>query len=90
MLLSAFDSLFTNLGSSHSYNTRNADNYHFEIHKIRNAISDGPKIWNSIPNELKKCKQICRTKSVANSMLSEMNCLYNIFYDINYIVDFSK
>ena len=26
----------------------------------------------------------------ANSMLSELNCLYNIFYDVNYIVDFSK
>ena len=26
----------------------------FKIHKIRNAISDGPKIWNSIPNEFKK------------------------------------
>ena len=51
LLPSAFDSLFTNLGSSHSYNTRNAENYRFEIHKIRNAISDGPKIWNNIPNE---------------------------------------
>ena len=43
LLPSAFDLLFTNLGSSHSYNTRNAENYHFEIHKIRNAISDGLK-----------------------------------------------
>ena len=51
LLPSAFDALFTNLGSSHSYYTRNADNYRFEI--IRNAISDGPKIWNSIPNEFK-------------------------------------
>ena len=24
------------------------------------------------------------------SLLSELNCLYNIFYDVNYIVDFSK
>ena len=62
LLSSAFDSLFTNLGSSHSFNTRNVDNYRFEIHKIRNAISDGPKVWNSIPNELKKCKHINQFK----------------------------
>ena len=51
LLPSAFDSLFTNLGSSHSYKARDADDYRFEIHKVRNAISDGPKIWNSIRNE---------------------------------------
>ena len=73
---SVFDYLFTHLGSSHSYDTRNADNYRFEIHKMRNAISDGPKIWNNIPNEFfktantsinlkRKCVNICRTKSVA-------------------------
>ena len=74
MLLSAFDLLFTNLGSSHSYNTRNADNYHFEIHKIRNAISDGPKIWNSIPNELKKCKNMNQFKKKMCKYLQNQIC----------------
>ena len=71
---SAFDSLFANLGSSQSYNTRNADNYRFEIHKIRNAISDGPKIWNCIPNEFKKCKHINQFKKKMRKYLQNQIC----------------
>ena len=74
LLPSTFDSLFTNLGSSHSYNTRNADNYHFEIHKIRNAILDGPKIWNSIPNEFKKYKFMNQFKKKMCKNLQNQIC----------------
>ena len=78
LLPSVFDSLFTNLGRSHSYNTRNAFNYHFRIRKMKCAISDGPKIWSGMPNEFKTCKHIdqfkkkmtniCRNNSVAFGM----------------------
>ena len=63
LLPNSFDSLFTNLGNSHSYNTRNTINFRVKIHKVKSVISSGPKLWNSLPKEIKKCKGIKQFKN---------------------------
>ena len=59
----SFDSLFTNLGNCHSYNTRNTINFWVKIHKVKSVISAGPKLWNSLPKEIKKYKGIKQFKN---------------------------
>ena len=63
LLPNSFDSLFTNLGNSHSYNTRNMINFRIKIHKVKSVISSGQKLWNSLPKEIKKCKGIKQFKN---------------------------
>ena len=63
LLPNSFDSLFTNLGNSHSYNTRNTINFRVKIHKVKSVITAGRKLWNSLPKEITKCKGIKQFKN---------------------------
>ena len=82
LLPSAFDSLFTNLGSSHtcSYNTsRNADNYRFEI-KLQNKkcyigwTQNMEQYTHNVPNEFKKCKFMNQFKKKMRKYLQNQIC----------------
>ena len=56
MLPTSFDHLFTDLENIHNYNTGSKTNYHFDIHKIKSSLIDGPKFWNLLPREEKILK----------------------------------
>ena len=53
MLPQSFNNIFTILKDVHGHNTRNKTNYRIDVHKINGLLYTGPKIWNSLPNEVK-------------------------------------
>ena len=69
MLPKSFDNMFTNMESIHGYNTRNKDSYRPEIHKVKNIISLGPTIWNSLPRDIRTIKNISAFKKAVVSHL---------------------
>ena len=62
MLPHSFDGLFTEHQSNHSYNTRNKGDYQFHMFRMRTILNTGPKIWNSLPKNVKCSKSISQFK----------------------------
>jgi len=72
LLPRSFDNLFTNMKDVHNYDTRNKNSYRSDIHKLKNVISTGPKLWNSLPNEIKAVNHVNKFKSNLVSYLKTM------------------
>ena len=58
LLPKSFDLLFVNLESIHNYNTRNKENYRLDIHKTKSVLTSGPKLWNSLPCDLRTATSV--------------------------------
>ena len=58
ILPKSFDHLFVNLESIHDYNTRNKKNYRLDIHRTKSVLTNGPKLWNSLPYDLKTASSV--------------------------------
>ena len=69
LLPTSFDHLFTNLESIHNYDTRNKTNYRFEIHRTKSVLTDGPKLWNSLPYETRTASSVNMFKNKRISLL---------------------
>ena len=73
-----FSEYFTKHEQTHNYNTRNAQDY--SINKTKKSFSDravrncGPSFWNSLENDIKKCKD---TKEFRNNLKSNLLSSYN-------------
>ncbi len=63
MLPQSFDGCFVTNKDTHTYNTRNKDNFKSYIGKIKTIFTNGPKIWNALPNELKHTKSLSLFRS---------------------------
>ncbi len=72
MLPKSFDNMFTNMESIHDYNTRYKDSYRSEIHKVKNILSLGPKIWNSLPRDIRAINHISTFKKAVVTHLKLM------------------
>ena len=53
LLPKSFDNVFKDMKGIHKYDTRHKDNYCYEIHKLNNVLSSGPKAWNGLPSDIK-------------------------------------
>ena len=69
MLPQSFDNIFTVLKDVHGHNTRNKANYLIDVHKIKGLLYTGPKIWNSLPNEIKTAKSFGQFKRKVTTFL---------------------
>ena len=73
-----FSNYFTKHVETHKYNTRNAQDY--SINKSNKVFSDravrncGPIFWNSLNNEIKRCKN---TKEFRNSLKKHLLSNYS-------------
>ena len=70
LLPQSFDNMFTKRKDIHTYNTRNKDNYQISAHKIKGILHTGPRIWNSLPYNIKNAKSISQFKTKLYSYLS--------------------
>ena len=51
------------------------DSYRSEIHKLTDVMSLGPRLWNSLPSEIKAAKYVNKFKNaIVNHMLNSV-CL---------------
>ena len=62
LLPRSFDDMFINMKTIHNYNTGGRDNYRADIHKWTNVLTRGPRLWNSLPKEIKAAKHISEFK----------------------------
>ena len=63
----SFDHAFTELGSTHKYDTRNRNNYRHEVHKIKSVFDTGPKLWNKLPESIKNVASLnCFKKTISD------------------------
>ena len=69
--------LFTNLGNSQSYNTRNTITFRVEIHTMKSVISAEPKFWNSLPKEIKKNAKVPNISK--QEYVTTCRIMHNIF-----------
>jgi hypothetical protein len=67
MLPKSFDGMFTCLKDIHHYNTRHRDNY--QLHKSSTTVSNGLRIWNQIPSDIKHVNNIGLFKREVLSLL---------------------
>ena len=72
MLPKSFDGIFTEHKSNHSYNTRNKCDYLLGIHRIKNILNTGPKIWNELPKHVKCSKTIGQFKKNIKDIVSSL------------------
>jgi len=73
MLPKVFDNMFTDMKSIHDYDTRNKDSLRPEIHKVTNIITIGPKVWNSLPKNIKAVKNISAFKKGVINLLKHVD-----------------
>ena len=63
----SFDHAFTELGSTHKYDTRNRNNYRHEVHKIKSVFDTVPKLWNKLPESIKNVASLnCFKKTISD------------------------
>ena len=62
LLPKSFDNIFKDMKGIHKYDTRNKDNYQYEIHKMNNILSCGPRIWNGLQNSIKSASHLSSFK----------------------------
>ena len=63
LLPRSFDNVFINMKSIHNYDTRGKDNYRAEVHRLNNGLSLGPRLWNSLPKEMKEANCLSKFKT---------------------------
>ena len=63
LLPRSFDNVFINMKSIHKYDTRGTDNYRAEVHRLNNVLSLGPRLWNSLPKEMKEANCLSKFKT---------------------------
>jgi len=69
LLPQSFNKCFTSNNDFHNYDTRNKENFNTRISKVKNLFTNGPKIWNDLPNELKHAKTLNQFKRKLKSQL---------------------
>ena len=76
-LPSVFDTFFTQVNKRHNYNTRSASNTFYTLPKVRtnygifNIRFKGPKVWNSISENLKTLSISNFKKSVKSDLVKD-------------------
>lgn len=69
----SFNSYFTSNSSIHSYNTRQASNYHlFSLstsHRRNSIVATGPKLWNGLPDDIKTVSSLAAFKRTLKIVL---------------------
>ena len=62
LLPPSFNNMFVEMKSVHNYNTRGRENYRHDIHKLSSILTLGPRLWNSLPRNIKEAKCISMFK----------------------------
>jgi len=76
-LPSVFDTFFTQVNKRHNYNTRSASNMSYTLPKVRtnygifNIRFKGPKVWNSISENLKPLSILNFKKSAKSDLVKD-------------------
>ena len=63
LLPCSFNNMFIDMKTIHNYNTRGKDNYRHDVHRLTSVLSLGPRLWNSLPKELKHATSISMFKN---------------------------
>ena len=63
LLPRSFDNVFIIMKSIHNYDTRGKDNYRAEVHRLNDVLSLGPRLWNSLPKEMKEANCLSKFKT---------------------------
>lgn len=67
MLPLSFNGLFINHHLNHNYNTRNKEDYQYNMSRTNTILNTGPKVWNNLLKHIKcsKCIKLFKKKLVA-------------------------